>query len=129
MCHFSFFFFDDDRVNVAYRVKMERKIVHQVCYLFEDASDIAKQIVGLAGHSASPQWTALMSNVSLSTARFWTNVGLKAILRASCCEQGKSFFELAQNTPMAQTWKTKADILTQITRTGAQIAGSSLSAL
>ena len=30
---------------------------------------------------------------------------------------------------MAQTWKTKVDILTHISRTWAQIAGSSLSAL
>ena len=79
----------------------------------QKGTEIAEQIVGLAGHRASPHWTALVFNVSPSTARLYTHVGLKAILRASCSEQEKTIvFELAQNTPMAQTWKTKVDILT-----------------
>ena len=58
----------------------------------QNASDIAKQIVGLAGHSASPHSTALVLNVSPSTARFWTNVDLKATLRARFSEQGNQLF-------------------------------------
>ena len=39
---------------------MERKLLHQVGHPPQNVSDIAKQIVGLAGHSASPHSTALV---------------------------------------------------------------------
>ena len=107
--------------------KMERRMLHKVGHP-QNASDIAKQSVGLAGHSASPHSTALVLNVSPSTAWFWTYVDLKEILRASRSGQENQFFELAQNTPMAQTSKTKVDIFTHIPWTWAQIAGSGLSA-
>ena len=42
-------------------------MLHQVGHPPQDASDIAKQIVRLAGHSASPHSTALVLNVSPST--------------------------------------------------------------
>ena len=110
--------------------KMERKMLHQVGHPPQDASDIAKQIVRLAGHSASPHSTALVLNVSPPTAWFLPYVDLIAILLASCSEQeNQFFFELAQNTPMAQTWRTQVDILTHISQTWAQVAGASLSAL
>ena len=48
--------------------KMERQMLHQVGHPPQNASDIAKHIVGLAGHSASPHSTALVLNVSPSTA-------------------------------------------------------------
>ena len=50
--------------------KMERKMLHQVGRPLQNVSDVAKQIVGLAGHSASPHSTALVLNVSPSTAWF-----------------------------------------------------------
>ena len=50
--------------------KMERKMPHQAGHPPRDASDIAKQIVGLTGLSASPHSTALVLNVSPSTAWF-----------------------------------------------------------
>ena len=103
-------------------------MLHLVGHPPQNASDIATQIVGLAGHSASPHSTALVSNVSPSTAWFWTYVDLKAILLASCSERENQFFQLAQNTPMAQTWKTQVDILTHILRTRAQIAGARFAA-
>ena len=91
-------------------------------------SDVVEQNFGLAGHSASPHGTALVLNVSLSTARFWIYVGFEAIFRASWFGTRKTFFELAQNTPMAQTC-TKVDIFVRYPRTPAKIAGASLSAL
>ena len=45
-------------------------MLHQVGRPFQNASDVAKQIVGLAGHSAPPHSTALVLNVSPSTAWF-----------------------------------------------------------
>ena len=45
-------------------------MLHQVGHQPQNATDIPKQIeqsVGLAGHRASPHWTALVLNVSLST--------------------------------------------------------------
>ena len=45
-------------------------MLHQVGRPFENVSDVAKQIVDLAGHSASPHSTALVLDVSLSTAWF-----------------------------------------------------------
>ena len=108
-----------DKFNMAFQEKMECFRLHQ------NESDIAKQNVGLAGHSASPHSTALVLNVSPSTVWSHTNVDLKAKLRVSCSEQ-EFFLGLAKNTPMAQTWKTKVDILTHTSRTWAQIAGSSL---
>ena len=110
---------------------MERQLLHQVGHPPQNASDIAKHIVGLAGHSASPHSKALALNVSPSTAWYLHHVNLKAILlRALCSEpENQCFFELAQNTPMAQTWKTQVDILTHIPRTWPQVAEASLSAL
>ena len=67
-------------------------MLHQVGHPAQNASNIAKQIVGLAGHSASPHSTALVLNVSPSTAGFQTYVDLKALLRASCSEQENLFF-------------------------------------
>ena len=93
--------------------KMERQLLHQVGHPPQNASDIAKQIVGLAGHSASPHPTALVLNVSLSTAWFQTYVDLNATLRASCSEQENQCFELAHFT-MAQTCKTQVDITTHV---------------
>ena len=52
------------------KVKMERKMPHQAGHPPQNASDIAKQIVGLTGHTASPHSTALVLNVSPSTAWF-----------------------------------------------------------
>ena len=64
----------------------------------QNASDIAKQIVGLVGFSVSARGTALMSNVPLSIARFQACVGLRAIF---CAYVLNKFFELAQNIPKA----------------------------
>ena len=76
-------------------------MLHLVVHPPQNASDNVKQIVGLAGHSASPRWTALVLNVSLSTTRLQTYVGLKAILRASCSEQENQFF---LNSPKIRRW-------------------------
>ena len=84
---------------------MKRKMLHQVGRPLENVSDVAKQIVGLAGHNVSPHSAALVFNVSPSAAWFQTCADLKAILRASSPEQENRFFELAQNTRMSQTWK------------------------
>ena len=72
-------------------------MLRQRGHLPQNASDIPKQIVGLTGHSVSPHSTTLVKNVSLSTARFQTYVGLKPILHASCSEQ-ENFFS---NSPSA----------------------------
>ena len=45
-------------------------MLHQVGRPLENVSVFAKQIVGLAGHSALPHSTALVLNVSPSTAWF-----------------------------------------------------------
>ena len=45
-------------------------MLHQLGRPLQNVSDVAKQIVGLAGHSASPHSTALVLNVSPSTAWF-----------------------------------------------------------
>ena len=71
---------------MAYKVKNGAKHVAPG-WLSASECERHKQIVRLAGHSASPHSTALVLNVSLSTAWFWTYVDLKAILRASCFEQ------------------------------------------
>ena len=70
-------------------------MLHQVGHPPQNASDIAKQIVGLAGHSASPHSTALVLNVWPSTAWLLTFVNLKAIFRASCSEKRKSVLQIA----------------------------------
>ena len=63
---------DRRRVNSIWPTEsqLERAMLHQVGHPPQNASDIAKQIVGLPGHSVSPHWTALVLNVSPSTARF-----------------------------------------------------------
>ena len=76
---------------MAYKVKNGAKNDAQVGHPPQNASDIAEQIVRLAGHSASPHSTALVLNVSPSTAWFKTCVALKAIRRASCSEQENQF--------------------------------------
>ena len=103
-------------------------MLHQVGRPLQNASDVAKQSVGLAGHSASTHSTALVLTVSLSTAWFQTYADLKTILRASCSEQ-----EFFLNSPKIQRCprhgKPQVDILTHNPRTWARIAGANLSAL
>ena len=59
--------------------------------------------------------------------------GRMSVLRQSfgpdVLTQKQFFLNSPQKTPMAQTWKTKVDILTHVPRTWAQIDGASLSAL
>ena len=81
-------------------------MLHQVGHPPQNASGIAKQIVRLAGHSASEQ----------------LNVDLKAIIRASCNEK-ISFSELAQK------YADGPDMENQGRHPCAQNDGSSLSAL
>ena len=85
-------------------------MLYQVGHPPQDASDIATQIVRLTGHSASPQSTAFGVKCFAFDSMVLALCRLDRILLASCSEQENLFFfELAQNTPMAQTWKTQVD--------------------
>ena len=93
---------------------MERKMLHQVGNPPQNLSDIAKQIVQLAGHSL-----AALDGVGVKYFVFDSKVLdlVSALLQyfvPHVLNKKLNFFELGQNTPMVHTWKTKMDIFTYV---------------